>query len=116
MQDAYAVEANDIGKWQEIGYTGPGSNGASTSASAVFGYAEIAKSGSGNNATAGWKATPKSKLNDCDGTDYWQLNTKYVIADGESQGNALYQVDAGSSADCTALTPSFKQLTSGRSY
>ena len=114
MQDAYAVEANDIGKWQEIGYTGPGSNGASTSASAVFGYAEVPKNGSGNNATAGWKAQPKSKLNDCDGTEYWQLNTKYVVEAGQTQGNALYQT-AGSD-DCTALTPSFKQLASGRSY
>ena len=114
MQDAYAVEASDIGKWQEIGYTGPGSNGSSTSVSAVFGYAEVAKSGTGANATAGWQATPNSKLNDCTTAMNWTLTGKYIVASGETQGNVMYK--ATGSDNCLGLTPSFKQLTSGRSW
>lgn len=104
MQDAYVVEANEIGNWDRIGYTGPGSTFPSGSESGVFNYNEQ------SNAPQ-WVARPKSKLNDCNTTDYWALGAA-VSGENEGQGNVLYKTGAVSA--CTDLTPSFSKLTSGR--
>jgi len=105
MQDAYVVEANDIGTWAKIGYTGPGSNSASGAQSAVFLYTE------GESAPQ-WNASPvNSKLNDCGTDESWELSA-YKDDSEEGQTNVKYNADGDD--DCTALTPSFVNLHSGR--
>ena len=109
MQDAYVVEAQKLGKWSEIGYTGPGSNSASGAASAVFTYTESVTVGSQ------WNATPKSKLNDCNTDNKWILGA-YLDNTNEGQANVAYKAgQASGKTGCLELTPSFTQLTSGRS-
>ena len=107
MQDAYAVEANEIGSWQAIGYTGPGSNSSSGSQSAIFLYEEIGVSGH----TAGWRAKPTSKLNNCNTNNKWELAAQYITS-ADQQGNVGYA--ASGDAVCTDLTPAFDKLDDSR--
>lgn len=106
MQDAYAVEALDVGGWNAIGYTGPGSNSTGASESNVFKYSEL---------TTGWKAVPKNKLNDCqtNTTKGWQLYAHNSSNTAEGQGNVSYSED--NDTNCEALTPSLEKLIEGRS-
>jgi len=113
MQDAYAVEALKVGSWAAIGYTGPGSNSASGSSSNVFLYTEGTAT---NGSTAYWNAKPTNKLNDCNpstATDKWTITAKNSSDSESGQGNVLYKAEG--STNCIGLTPSFAQLTSGRS-
>jgi len=112
MQDAYVVEKGDrIGSWQEIGYTGPGTNAVVNSLgsaySAAFNYSEDSKDDGGDN----WVAKPKNKLNDCDNTEKWKLSS-YLDNSSEGQSNVKYK--AGGDPDCLGLTPAFEKLTEGR--
>ena len=108
MQDAYAVEADSVGTWAQIGYTGPGSNTSSKAQSAVFKYDEVAKSGE----NAGWSAKPAfAKLNDCETTEGWTLNAQFQRT-GTNQGNVGYK--AAGDKDCTDLTPAWDKLDDGR--
>ena len=109
MQDAYAVEANKIGSWQAIGYTGPGSNSSGGSASAIFTYNEV--DADVDAGTAGWTAKPNSKLNDCDTGNSWTLYAQYITS-GAQQGNVGYA--ASGDAVCTDLTPAFDKLDDSR--
>jgi hypothetical protein len=112
MQDAYAVEAGDIGSWEKIGYTGPGSTTSGRAESAIFTYTEIGVTGH----NAGWEAKPSSgKLNDCEASvqaDKWTLHATFISA-GDQQGNVGYLATGGS--DCTDLTPAWDKLDDGRS-
>ena len=105
MQDAYVVEALALGKWNQIGYTGPGSNSSSGSQTNVFIYKEAV-------AAPQWSVTTRSKLNDCDANEVWTLNAQY-ISSGDQQGNVGYL--ATGDDDCTALTPAWDKLDDGRS-
>ena len=112
MQDAYVVEKGDrIGKWSEIGYTGPGSTFSGGSESAIFAYLE------GLDSDEQWTVTTKQKLNDCpkDQEKAWKLGAAIdAAASANGQGSVLYR--AGGESVCYDLTPSFKSLTSGRFY
>ena len=107
MQDAYAVEKNELGTWKVIGYTGPGSNSASGSETGIFRYLE------GESAPQ-WTVTTLQTLNDCskDQDNAWQLGAKLADDSEQGQGSVLYQADGED--DCEALTPSFVNLHSGR--
>ena len=107
MQDAYVVEKGDaIGTWNQIGYTGPGTNGTVNSKgsakSAAFEYSEADLTDSGDN----WVASPVNKLNDCTDAMSWKLSA--------NQSNVKYK--AGGNSECTGLTPAFSKLTDGRSF
>lgn len=107
MQDAYAVEALDVGSWSQIGYTGPGQNGSNSAASAIFTYAGTAV----NNHVTTWSANPKSQLNDCTAQQGWTLTATYESSES-GPGNVTYS--AGGDPECLALTPSFEKLDDGR--
>ena len=107
MQDAYAVEALDVGDWKQIGYTGPGNNGSNSSGSAIFNYAGTAVA---NHVTT-WSASAKSQLNDCTGANGWTIQATYQSAVG-GPGSVTYV--ASGLPDCLALTPSFEKLDDGR--
>ena len=113
MQDAYVVEANGIGTWNQIGYTGPGANATvdskGSAQSAVFKYTETA---TGDEAET-WTANPLTKLNDCQSTESWWLKPK-LDNSNEGQSNVKYKV--GGSDDCTGLTPAFAKLTDSRAW
>lgn len=112
MQDAFVVEKGDaIGTWSEIGYTGPGSTYSGGSSSAIFTYVES------TTANQQWSVTTKQKLNDCPNNQAlaWKLGAQLdAAATANGQGSVLYKADGTSG--CVDLTPSFKQLTSGRNY
>lgn len=106
MQDAYVVEANAIGTWNQIGYTAPGQSSQGGAESTVLFYKE--------NATGyQWQAIPKVNMNDCttSETNGWKLGAKASVVN--DRGEVLYKTDG--STKCTGLTPSFIALTSGRS-
>ena len=109
MQDAYVVEALALGKWNQIGYTGPGSNSSSGSQTNVFIYKEAASAPQ-------WSVTTRSKLNDCaaNTANAWTLGAQLdTDATSKGQGNVKYYT--GGNANCTGLTPSFDKLVEGRS-
>ena len=111
MQDAYVVEKGDkVGTWSEIGYTGPGSVWSGHSKSAIFQYNE------GTDEDGKWTVQTLQKLNDCGvQTNAWKLGAQLdADASANGQGSVLYK--AGGVSACYDLTPSFKSLTSGRSF
>lgn len=112
MQDAYAVEKGDnVGSWQQIGYTGPGSVGSGKSQSAIFTYVESTTQ------DQRWSVTTRQKLNDCGANQAlaWKLGAKLDPNNSTTgQSNVLYK--AGGQSKCYDLTPSFFALTSGRNY
>lgn len=107
------VEANAIGNWSEVGYTGPGTSSANGSATGVFQYIETAPS---NNTGTLWKAKALQKLNDCEKGKQWGLYVAISGSEEDGQTNAVYNVGDDDASDyCLALTPSFDKLISGRS-
>ena len=102
LQDAYVTEKNDVGDWNQIGYTGPG-NRQSTSSyrSDNFDY---------YGATGTWKAKNRRVLNECAAeTEAWVLTA--TVASVNAQGVAPMRL-AKSDVDaiCEGLTPSFGTL------
>ena len=111
LQDAYVVEANHLGTWSQVGYTGAGNSSANGAATGVFYYFETTPS---NDAGTLWKAQALQKLNDCASGDKWGLYVGISGSEADGQSNAVY--NAGASNDkCLDLTPSFKKLASARS-
>lgn len=110
MQDAFAIEKDDIGNWAEIGYSAPGvKSDASSFASQNFTYTGT-EGTSGAAWTDAWKAVANAKLNDCDkGT--WTMTATYQkqSASGNSAGNVKYE-NGSSDADCLTLTPAWSNL------
>ena len=105
------VEKGDkVGTWSEIGYTGPGSVWSGHSKSAIFQYNE------GSDTDGKWTVQTLQKLNDCGKqTNAWKLGAQLDTKNSTTgQSNVLYK--AGGVSACYDLTPSFKQLTSGRNY
>ena len=109
LQDAYVVEANKLGTWMQVGYTGPGTSvGGSSTETGIFYYKESASAPQ-------WNVSTRQKLNSCTvGDNKWQLTAKISGGEAEGQSNALYKV-GGDATNCLALTPSFNGLVSGRS-
>ncbi len=108
LQDAYVVEANALGTWSQVGYTGPGTSSANGSATGIFYYKEQ----TGNKAQ--WVVKTLQKLNDCAiQENAWGLQASISGGEAEGQSNAVYAT--GGVDACLDLTPSFNKLTSGRS-
>ena len=102
MADAYASEKYEVGSFQEIGYTGPGTKSGSSYTSNEFAYYEGSAEGT-------WIAKNLHKLDDCTaGQEGWTLTARVA---GESASNAGdMQVTKGGVAACYALTPAFDKL------
>ena len=105
LMDAFIVESNALGDWNQIGYSAPGERKSSASyESTNFVYTNTAS-------TQVWTATAKVNLNDCPAgaTGNWVL-TPGVGTNATTQ--ATYATfTASGSAVCRALTPSFDKLT-----
>ena len=99
MQDAYSVEADDVGDWGQIGYTAPGVKGESSGefTSKVFKY---------TGAKGTWNAEALTALNDCAKGGKWGL-----VATRAGDGKASVAKGGTNDANCIALTPSFETLT-----
>ena len=109
LQDAYVVEANALGTWSKVGYTGPGTSSAGGSEGGIFYYLEGTIS---SNTGTLWKAQARQKLNECNKDGKWGLAVGIQGGEAEGQSNAVYKT--GASTGCGDLTPSFDKLTSGR--
>ena len=105
------VEANHLGSWSQVGYTGAGNSSANGSATSVFHYIETAPN---NDAGTLWKAKAIQKLNDCASGDQWGLYVGISGSEEDGQSNAVYNAGANN-PKCLDLTPSFKKLASARS-
>ena len=115
LQDAYAAESNQLGGWELIGYTAPGTKASTTSFSSTnFTY----KDGTGftNNTVAlspagkvGWTPGNKQRLNDCPNADNWTVTVKQ---NGATAGEAKFEaaINATNTVGCTALTPNFTNI------
>ena len=101
--EAYGSENYKTGDWGQIGYTAPGTKGASSGqyASTEFDY---------TGADATWEATAKHKLDECLSTSAgWKL-TATVASEGQGNAGEVHTQDGGSASECVALTPAFSKL------
>ena len=107
LQDAYTVEANNVGSWTQIGYNAPGTKtDASNAATNNFTYTDAVTP-----AKATWTAKAKVKLNDCEINGKWVAEAQ--AQNNSSAGTTYVKITApanGSDANCTGLTPSFGSL------
>lgn len=111
MQDAFAIEKDDVGTWKEIGYTAPGVKGDESSfASKNFTY----KGGAVTSSATTWQATANSKLNDCEQGHGWYIDASYEkqSASTSKAGNVVYRDGSSTDDDCKALTSSWDNLFS----
>ncbi len=100
--DAYVMEQQAAGTWEQIGYTGPGTQVANNKSSTHTNVMTYTGSDDGKT----WTAKPKGDLNDCKAAtaaDIWQIvatpngtNVKYV---------------PNTTGNCVALTPSWQNLS-----
>ena len=106
LQDAYVTEKDDVGDWNQVGYTGPGQRKNSGSyESENFAYYGV-------NAT--WTASNKVKLNECTVGGNWKLTATANDASNNSQGQSSMTLTVdqndGKGGLCLGLTPSFSTL------
>ena len=107
LQDAYVTEKDDVGDWNQVGYTGPGQRSNSgLYKSANFEY-------SGEKGT--WNAKNLVKLNECKiNSEAWGFIASAVKASSNDQGQSGMTLEqkaaTGDLALCTGLTPSFETL------
>ena len=106
LQDAYVTEKNEVGDWNEVGYTGPGNRKTTVSyESANFAYYQDGE-------TEGtWIAENKVVLNECKAnTAAWSL-TASVPSAATAQGTKPMKLEVNTGdAICLGLTPSFSTL------
>ena len=110
MQDAFALERNEVGNWTEVGYSAPGKkNDASDFESENFQYTGVDPMHGSAPVASAWKAVNKNKLDDClASTGAWDLTIE--IGSGSNQGNVAFTVTTGNPAECAGLTPAFDKL------
>ena len=111
LQDAYAAESNQLGTWQLIGYTAPGTKASANEySSTVFKYTGALADTVGlkeTGATAqddAWKAEALVALNDCKKGESWS-----IAVTGATTG-VTYEGSYSAADDCEALTPNFKNI------
>ena len=105
LQDAYAVEANAMGDWNQIGYTAPGTRVTSGHYyTENFDYTDAYTV-----AQATWTAKAKVVLNACAVNGLWTLTaTKQV---NQTTAQTYINFTAGGTDECRGLTPSFDKFT-----
>jgi len=102
LQDAYAVEANAIGDWTQIGYSAPGVKQTSKEyKSQNFTYTNTDN-------TNVWTATAEVVLNDCAKGKTWTMTP--TVKTNETTGKTYIEFAAGGDTYCRNLTPSFDKL------
>ncbi len=104
LQDAYTVEATEVGTWSQIGYNAPGTFKNSTSETNNFRYSD----GTITNHAITWTATALHKLNDCQPNSTWTATA--TSQNNSSDGTTYVQITTGGEPLCTGLTPSFANL------
>ena len=113
LQDAYAAESNQLGTWQLIGYTAPGTKkSADEFSSTVFKYtggmsAAVELKAEGATAQTGaWEAEALTALNDCPSGAKWS-----IAVTGATNGVTYENSYSGQNeANCNPLTPNFKNI------
>ena len=109
LQDAYTVEATNVGTWSQIGYNAPGTQAANGSSSNTnnFGYQDAISNPGTASAKATWTATALHKLNDCDKGNWIAEATSQSDSDA---GTTYVKIETKGTPQCTGLTPSFTAL------
>ena len=105
LQDAFVTEANELGDWNQVGYTGPGQRKSSGSyESENFAYFGEVK--------GVWNANNKVVLNECTkNAGTWTLTATLVNASSNDQGQSGMTLKATNTDPlCMGLTPSFSTL------
>ena len=104
LQDAYAVEANHMGDWNQIGYSAPGTRQSSGHyVTDNFDYTD-----NFTTTKAVWKAKALHDLNACLTNKLWTLEATEQA--GTTKNYIEFAVGADSDGECTGLTPSFAKL------
>ena len=112
LQDAYAAESNQLGGWELIGYTAPGTKASTTSFSSTnftysstpAGGASVALTTAGATMAGGWIATARVALNDCAANSTWTMNVT-----GKTDGITYAKVYSDQT-NCKPLTPNFENI------
>jgi len=105
LQDAFVTEKNDVGDWNEVGYTGPGKRMTTVSyQSENFAYYQ------NGNTKGTWIAENRVKLNECNiNTAAWSLTAVAGAETAQGTSPMVLTVNSGD-AICLGLTPSFSTL------
>ena len=110
LQDAFITEANEVGDWNQVGYTGPGQRKNSGS----YESENFAYYGDKGSAKGTWNAYNKVKLNECVIGGVWGLEATANSAEDNAQGQSSMTLtvvsDDGQGGLCYGLTPSFSNL------
>ena len=112
LQDAYAAESNQLGGWELIGYTAPGTKASTTSfsstnftySSTADGGASVALTTTGATMDGGWIATATVALNDCAANSTWTMSVT-----GKTDGITYAKVYSDQT-NCKPLTPNFENI------
>ena len=111
LQEAYFSESNHVGNWAIIGYTAPGTAGATAGTSSTTNFSYEQKGDYDNNTIATdpsktevWRSTAKVVLNDCGTDDYWSV--KATVNSAKVSFDAVLSDEA----NCLTLTPTFKNI------
>ena len=105
LQDAFAVEANEMGDWNQIGYSAPGTRDNS----AKYHTDNFEYTDSFTAAQAVWTAKAKVVLNACNKNGTWTLTA--TKAENTATEKTYIEFAAGGDDECIGLTPSFTKLT-----
>ena len=110
LQDAYVAESGTyVGNWTMIGYNMPQSNNFNYTGAIQTNTLALA----GLQATEGWSATNKAKLNDCAANSKWSIQVEEAQTANAAKGSPISYTAAtpaatnGSTSDCSQLTPNF---------
>ena len=108
LQDAFITEANEVGDWNQVGYTGPGQRKNSGS----YESDNFAYYGDKSGAKGTWNAANKKILNECTVGGVWGLEATAKAANAQGQGAMKLDVVANDNKGglCYGLTPSFSKL------
>ena len=116
LQDAYASETGAAGKWEVIGYIGPGTkNTAESYTTTVYDYTNQfmgANDGStmvnalGSTFVDAWEAKAKTALNDCPINSVWHVK----IAAAGTGATIKYQSSIDNGTACSSLTANFTNI------
>ena len=110
LQDAYVGESRTyIGRWTMIGYYLPPSKNLHYTGAIQTNTLALA----GLQATEGWSATNKAKLNDCAANSKWSIQIAEAQTANAAKGSPIsYTADTpaatnSSTSDCSQLIPNF---------
>ena len=101
LVQAFHLETNKLGSWEEIGYVAPGATTSGPSGeTANFIYTDL---------NPGFMATNKNDFNDCPAGNKWTVVPELILSEG-SYSELKINVSVPDESGCAVLTPNFTNI------